>query len=89
VRFAPANDPFGLFYLLEDISAARPSDVLRIAPIGTKPHALGAVLFALTNPRSVELVYDHPVRKAKRTAGVSRTFVYEISPFASLMTTPQ
>jgi hypothetical protein len=56
-----------------------PVDLLKIAPIGTKPHALGAVLFCLSRPDSVELVYDHPIRKANRTIGASRLLVYTIS----------
>lgn len=79
VRFAQANCPFSLFYTLQEIASLHPSDTLKIAPIGTKPHALGAVLFALASSRSVELVYDHPIRKANRTAGTSSLLLYELS----------
>ena len=79
VRYAAANCPFSLYYALEDIAAENPFDSLKIAPIGTKPHALGAVLFSLTRPRSVELVYDHPIRKASRTSGTARLLVYYVS----------
>jgi hypothetical protein len=81
VRFATANNPFGLFYLLGEISRDFPSEQLKIAPIGTKPHALGAVLFALTQPSRVELVYDYPVRKKDRTQGTARVLVYHVSIF--------
>ena len=81
MRFATANDPFSLYYLLQDIADENRDDLLKIAPIGTKPHALGAVLFAITNPQKVELVYDHPIRKAKRTQGFSRLLVYHVSTF--------
>jgi len=79
--FAPAFSPFSLFYVLEEL--ANESDIvhLKIAPIGTKPHALGAVLFALTRPSMVELVYDHPVRKPERTQGTGRLWVYHLSAF--------
>jgi len=79
VRFAIANCPFSLLYALEDVASDYPLDLLKIAPIGTKPHALGAVLFALTTRRRVELVYDHPVRKATRTSGKNRLLVYHVS----------
>lgn len=79
VRYAAANCPFSLYYTLEDIAEENPFDSLKIAPIGTKPHALGAVLFSLTRPRSVELVYDHPIRKASRTSGTARLLVYYVS----------
>jgi hypothetical protein len=81
MRFANANDPFSLYYLLQDIAEDNRDDFLKIAPIGTKPHALGAVLFAITTPARVELVYDHPIRKAKRTKGFSRLLVYHVSTF--------
>ena len=79
VRFAQANCPFSLFYALQDVAASFPRDLIKIAPIGTKPHALGAVLYALTSSRPVELVYDHPIRKRTRTAGTSRILLYELS----------
>lgn len=81
VRFALANCPFSLFYLLEDIASEYSPGVLKIAPIGTKPHALGAVLYNLASARRVELVYDHPIRRAARTSGASRVLVYHVSSF--------
>ncbi|MEK6743058.1 MAG: hypothetical protein AABZ15_05595 [Nitrospirota bacterium] len=83
VRYAIANCPFSLFYALEDIVKDYPDDMLKIAPIGTKPHALGAVLFAIANNRSVELIYDHPIRKPSRTKGSSKLLVYHASTFVS------
>jgi hypothetical protein len=79
VRFAIANCPFSALYALEDVASEHPLDLLKIAPIGTKPHALGAVLFALTTRRRVELIYDHPIRKATRTSGRNRLHVYHVS----------
>ena len=78
VRFAIANCPFSLFYVLQDIAADFPHDLLKIAPIGTKPHALGAVLFSLSSSKPVELVYDHPIRKSARTMGAARLLVYHV-----------
>jgi hypothetical protein len=79
VRLAKANCPFSLFYLLQDIAESYPRDILKIAPIGTKPHALGAILYALSSPNTVEIVYDHPIRKPTRTAGTARLLVYHVS----------
>ena len=81
VRYSAANDPFSLFYCLEDIASDYPTDTLKIAPIGTKPHALGAVIYAMSRPKSVELIYDHPVRKVKRTEGTGRLLVFHVSTF--------
>lgn len=79
VRYARANCPFSLMWTLEDVSVAWPSRVIRVAAIGTKPHALGAVLFYLYSSRRVELIYDHPIRKRGRTSGSSRALVYNVS----------
>lgn len=81
VKFACGNNPFSLFFALDDISAANPQDQLKIALIGTKPHAVGAVLFALASPERVELIYDHPMLKADRTVGTGKVFVYDVSTF--------
>lgn len=81
VRFATASCPFSLFYALEDIASDFPDHLLKVAPIGTKPHALGAALFALANPSTVELVYDHPVHRLGRTEGTGRLHLYHVSSF--------
>lgn len=82
MHFARANCPFSLYYVLEDILRDHPNDHIKIAPIGTKPHALGAVLLAIASTsRPIELVYDHPKRKPKRTSGSLRLLVYSVSEF--------
>jgi hypothetical protein len=84
VRYARANCPFSLYYTLGEISQVLPGRHLKIAPIGTKPHALGAVLYHLDNPSTSELIYDHPVRKSKRTEGTSRICVYDLTPMGPI-----
>jgi hypothetical protein len=81
VAFASANCPFALLARLESLEANRlpTSPTIKLALIGTKPHALGALLFFLRSTRDVELIYDHPVRSAGRTTGTTRTWVYDIS----------
>ena len=79
VQYAAANCPFSIFYTLEDILERNNETFIRVAPIGTKPHSLGAVLFALAHPDRVELIYDHPVRRAARTSGAARLLVYHVT----------
>lgn len=79
VRYAPGNCPFTCYYLLNEIAQQNSSTALKIALVGTKPHALGAVLFAMMTPSKTELVYDHPVRKPGRTDGADRLLVYHVS----------
>lgn len=81
VRFVAANCPFSLYNLLIDISNKSKFQRMVIAVIGTKPHALGAVLYYLCHPTTTELLYDHPVRKEQRTHGASRVCVYDLSHF--------
>jgi hypothetical protein len=78
IRYAKANCPFTLVSVLQDIATDYASDYLKIAPIGTKPHALGAVLFVLSTDRQAELVYDHPIRKPERTTGSGRVLRYPL-----------
>ena len=93
VRYAPANCPFSCFYLLQEIAESTNAGPLKIALVGTKPHALGAVLFALTSKAPTELVYDHPIRKEGRTDGTAKLHVYHVSSVfdehASIFTVPE
>lgn len=82
VRYARANCPFSCYYLLCDMIAKVPNDHIRIGLIGTKPHALGAIMLAVADPaRGIELIYDHTRRKPGRTEGSSQLHVYEVSNF--------
>lgn len=83
VELAQAGCPFEAFRALVRIRARIGDRHLRVAPIGTKPHALGAVLFAIENPVATEIVYDHPQRSQGRTSGTRGVYVYEISDFLS------
>lgn len=82
IQFAKANCPFDLFHELFKIQDYFNGAFLRVAPVGTKPHGLGAVLFAISRPGRAEIVYDHPIRKVQRTTGHSRVCLYEVSQFA-------
>lgn len=81
VRYARANCPFSLFYVLSDILRQNSVNRMKVAPIGTKPHALGAVLASLKFAEPIELVYDHPKRKRERTSGAYHCLVYSVSKF--------
>ena len=81
VRFAAANCPFELYHVLDELSDRHSNRRMVVAPIGTKPHALGAVLYHLDHGESTELLYDHPVRRRMRTRGTSRVCLYDLSLF--------
>lgn len=70
VEYAAANSLVDVYFLLQRIKNKPPVSKIKLAPIGTKPHAIGAILFAIKYPTDVEIVYDNPIRKSKRTKGV-------------------
>jgi hypothetical protein len=80
-RYASANCPFDVQAVLAEIQGSYEAP-LQIALIGTKPHSLGAVIFALRHPGNVELIYDHPIRKSGRTEGEGRLLVYDVAGFS-------
>ena len=80
IRYAIANCPFSLMYTLQDIAADYPDARLKVAPLGTRPHALGAVMLAIREPERIELVYDHPIPSATRSTGTGPLLIYELNP---------
>lgn len=76
VRIARASCPFEAYDALVEIRRDHPGSYLYVAPIGTKPHALGALMYAIDYPSTTEVMYDHPVRKANRTYGTGIAHVY-------------
>jgi len=81
IRFARANCPFEAYLAAEDLREREGADHVTFAPIGTKPHALGALLQVLRHPNNSSIVYDHPVRSARRTSGAASLCVYAVSEF--------
>lgn len=81
IRFARASCPFEAFRALELIQQDFPGQFMYIAPVGTKPHSVGAVCFALKNPGTTEILYDHPIRRSGRSSGVGIIHVYNFGCF--------
>ncbi len=81
VRYARASCPFEAYDILRSIRKEYPDHYMFLAPVGTKPHALGTILFAIANPNTTEVMFDHPVRKAGRTKGVGVIHIYDLQDF--------
>lgn len=67
-----------LIKLLEDDKEGNP---LLVAPLGTKPHTIGAALFAAehnTFDRAV-LLYDHPQRRTGRSYDIRKWHLYDVA----------
>lgn len=81
LRFAKSNCPFSLYYQISQISEELGDHVMKLGLVGTKPHSLGAILYAIRHQDRTEIIYDHVIRKAGRTTGIDRCLVYGISEF--------
>jgi hypothetical protein len=79
IHYAKASCPFEAFRVLNSIKKNYPGYYFYVAPVGTKPHSLGAILFALENPDCTEILYDNPVRKPGRTSGMGVIHIYDLS----------
>lgn len=79
VKYAEANSIVDAYMLLKQISYDNRGQEMVVAPIGTKPHAIGAILYALKNPKTVELIYDNPKRSIHRTHGIGKIHVCNVS----------
>lgn len=84
LNYSRSNNPFEAFNLLESLKADEKlrnrhgSLFMNIAPLGTKPMALGACLFAIHNPE-VRIVYPMPENYVKVTTDRSwKSWVYNI-----------
>ncbi|MHB1954376.1 MAG: hypothetical protein ACYCOU_11565 [Sulfobacillus sp.] len=73
-----ADNPFHVLEFLErSYRERRGSARFVLAPIGTKPHALGAALFALRHD-DVKIIYDYPVPDDSQTTGVNAMLGYAL-----------
>ena len=79
VTFAEANSIVDCYMTLKKLSYDNRDPEMVIAPIGTKPHAIGAILYAIKHMDKVELLYDNPIRSVHRTEGIGRVIVCNVS----------
>lgn len=81
IEFSPANNPYETYRVLEKIQKNSKNKNLVIAPIGTKPHAIGAIIFLINsrlNKDKVGIIYDFPIKKENRTDGVGIIHEYVV-----------
>ena len=79
IRLAKASCPFEAYKTLESIRRDFPNHYLYIAPVGTRPHALGALKYAIENSSQCEILFDHPVRQSSRTSGRGMIHVFNFA----------
>jgi hypothetical protein len=78
IRLAKASCPFEAMETLASIRRDFPDHYLYIAPVGTRPHALGALQYAMANEGHCEILFDHPVRQSNRTSGRGIAHVFHL-----------
>lgn len=76
IRLAKASCPFEAFETLAAIRRDFPGHYFYIAVVGTRPHALGAIKYAISNSDHCEIMFDHPVRQTNRTTGQGLIHVF-------------
>ena len=81
LTLAKASCPFDLFEALDTISRQSQLSFMRIAPLGTKPHALGAVLYATAARHRVELLYDNAIPRPGMSEGASKAWTFFVTEF--------
>lgn len=79
MQYAEANSIVDIYMLLNQLSYDNRGCEMIVAPIGTKPHAIGAILYAIKHPDKVEIVYDNPIRKVHRTEGIGKVLMCNIT----------
>ena len=79
IEYAEANSIVDIYFKLNHIFNESHHSRMMVAPIGTKPHAIGAILYAIKHPNEVELLYDNPKRTLHRTEGVGRVSICDVT----------
>lgn len=77
LRYAEASSIVDACFLLKHLMKNNP--YLCIAPIGTKPHVVASILFAIKYPENVEIYYDNPCSSFVKTHGVGRIIDCNVS----------
>ena len=79
IRWVDAVCPFSVRDLLGDIASEHSGSYMYVAPIGTKPHALGALLYFVSCLSDCEIIYDHPTARKDGTSGIGKTYLYRVN----------
>ena len=81
VHYCGAENPVAVFELLSEVYRGLDNgERLVLAPIGTKPHGIGAALFAAER-RDVGIIYDHPQRTKNRSSDIGHWHLYTVEDF--------
>lgn len=79
IKYAEANSIVDIFMMLKRLSYDNRNPEIIVAPIGTKPHAIGAILYSIKHPDKVEIIYDNPKHSVHRTKGIGKILICNIT----------
>ena len=79
IKYAEANSIVDIYMMLKQLSYDTKDSEMVVAPIGTKPHAIGAILYSIKHHNKVEIVYDNPKRSVHRTDGIGKVLVCNVT----------
>lgn len=81
-RYAAASSVEAAYGLLNQLISDNKTGLpIVVAPLGTKPHTIGASLFLVEHPEYDDsvLLYDHPQRNHDRSYNVKRWHLYDVT----------
>ena len=81
IRKCKADSIYDAYYELEKITSDYNDKQIVIAPLGTRPHFVAAVVYALKHRRESRIIYDNAIEKSSYTRGIRNIKVYHISRF--------
>jgi hypothetical protein len=82
IHYAPADDPYETYRILEKIVENNPSKKIVIMPLGTKPCTIGASIFLVNkkieNKYDIATKFDFPIKSKNRSKGISKIYEYRL-----------
>jgi len=80
LEYVSANNPYQAYKILQEFSKTRSR--FRIAPIGTKPNAIGCAIFLLNNDVDNNIdsgvLFDFPIKIKQRSNGIGNINIYTL-----------
>lgn len=81
IVYANAACPFETFAALAAVGDAYRGARVQIAPLGTKPSTLGAILFGIAVGNQIDLVHDRAIRRGGAATGRGPVWMYHLHEF--------
>lgn len=81
ILFVSANSPRSAYHLIHKVarSCCPQSEVMTLAPLGTKPMSIGAALYAAQNSSGIRVIYDYPKTRSNCTRGIGKIHHYVVT----------